>query len=189
MTKLLSIHNKTPHSAVFYYNVSPNKFYREIVVKSGDSEELTISSVKYLVGIKLNGEMMLPRAFYTAVSITLTETAGKYYYHYDFDDNEPADNVPEDLVVWFGNWAADLYKTDSRLKELCKADPFDEMSNILSKEFVARSYSQIPADYFAKCYTTFRADNSEYEIIKTIHLKSLANHQHEVTALMTLHVV
>jgi len=172
--------NETANDIVFYYNMPPDKVIHEHVLKPNESRDISVGTVKYLVGIKIDDEIMVPRAFYTSVHVTLTKNGGKYYYHYDFNENEPSDDIPEDLIIWFCHWVADLYQNN----EISSDD-----ATILSKKFIDESYPQIPADYFAKCCTIFQGDVSDYENIKQAHLASLRNYRHEVKSMTSFKVI
>lgn len=181
--------NNTGKEATFYYNLPPKNFYNKTKVGPNEKTVIEIKNLKYLVGIiDQEYRLMCPRAFYTDVTITLSINEGIYYYRCDFNEKNDGEIV-SDLLVWFCDFVADLYKRKPCVGALYEQPKQDELISFVSKMFIIQSYAQIPADYFAKCYCKFLSDDTDYMKIKNIYQSMLNTHLHKVCDLTKIEVL
>jgi hypothetical protein len=176
MSKKCILKNLTNDSVKFYYSMYPECKIKEIILKSYEKFSLNIKSMKYLIGVKINNEIMIPREFFTSSEIKISKTNNKYYWSIKFGSPLKLSNlndlhVPSELDLYFAKWAANRYEYNTKLKEAFSNEDetlAEKMLELVSNDYASTGYYQIPGEFFASCYLSFQLEEFSLKKIETI---------------------
>jgi len=189
--------NDTNDKIGIYYAFYPKPDRMETFIPAQTKKIIVIPKgiIKYMVGIMLNDEDMIPRCFVSSVKLAVinekNDNKQQYFWKINFDPLIGLPDVPEDTKLWFFKWSKSKYNRSKRLRREYleknnqlsdvnsstlqekqdipeKHQYIDSMYDYLAQEFVLESFTQIPPEYLAIIYIENEGDEVTWERVKEL---------------------